>query len=183
QRAALSTALPPIPLGTQVALVRAMLLVDKGGGIVPSRVTESVQLRVFHEPSTRGFLADGRGSFGDQEFFEFRTARRQLFAGDSGGFHAVEPNEERFVTFGSAGDDPFEEHPTAPRGVRVLHTCVACHHALGIQSVRILPRLLKPNPRIDYGHPRWSVYARPAPLAKARRYDWGLLNGLWQSNP
>jgi hypothetical protein len=183
QRSPLNPALPQIPSGAQVELVRKMLLIDDAGRISRSAVTESVQLRTFHGPSTRGFLRNGRGSYSDQEFFEFRTLRRKLFDSDSGGFHAIERDEKGFLVFSAQGHDSFDQQPSVASRINVLQGCVACHSELGIQSLRILPRLLKPNPRVDYRHPRWSIYARPAPEAKARRYDWGLLEGLWQSNP
>jgi hypothetical protein len=54
---------------------------------------------------------------------------------------------------------------------------------LGVLSLLIAPQLLKPNMRLDYRHPRWTVYARPAGIAKASRSDWGFLQRLWQSSP
>src|SRR5205823_2578127 len=39
--------LPQFPVGTQAALVRQMLLIDKGGRLAATHVTESVQFRVY----------------------------------------------------------------------------------------------------------------------------------------
>jgi hypothetical protein len=77
--------------------------------------------------------------------------------------------------------DPFDGPPLTNQPA--LKHCVNCHGERGVLSLKILPRLLKPNPRLDYQHPRWSVWARPAPIAKAAREDWGLLQGFWRSNP
>jgi hypothetical protein len=176
QRSALNPGLPQLPSGTKVALIRKMLLIDSAGHIARSHLTESVQLRVFHAPAR---VRDSQGFHGDQDFFEFRTLRRLLFAGDSGGLHAIEPGEPGFVIFSSQGADGFDgPMPTVPRA-GVLQACVNCHREHGIRSVLIAPRLLKPHPRLDFRHPRWSVYAQPAPAAKARRHDWGLLQAWW----
>src|SRR5262249_4481250 len=43
----LSQGLPQFPVGTQTALVRQLLLVDREGRITATPLTESVQLRVF----------------------------------------------------------------------------------------------------------------------------------------
>ena len=68
-RATLNPALPPIPDGTQIALVRKMLLIDDAGVIVPSNIVESIQLR----------------SFPGRAFAEVRFSRAALFAGTTGG--------------------------------------------------------------------------------------------------
>jgi hypothetical protein len=181
QRIAHNPRLPEVPVGTQVALVRRMLLIEDSGRIVQSRVTESVQFRVFHEATTRGFLPDGRGSFGDQDFFEVQMRRARLFAHEAGGLRGVKPGEPAFVVFAAHGDDSFDEERPPERGPE-LTLCVNCHSQRGVQSLGILRRLLKPNGRLDYRHPRWLVSARPGPVAKARQYDWGLLQGLWQTS-
>lgn len=49
-----------------------------------------------------------------------------------------------------------------------------------------LRRLLQPNSQLDSRHPRWERWFTQDVLAaerKSRRADWGLLQGLWLSNP
>jgi hypothetical protein len=177
--------LPQFPSGTEAALIRRMLLIDDTGHVQRSPLVESVELRVYHAPTTHGFLPDGQGSFGDQDVTEIRTLRHALFAGEAGGFRAMEPGERRFAVFSTQGDDAFERGATVAtlRQPEVLKTCVQCHATLNVQSLGIVRHLLKPYARLDYRHPRWSVYAQPAIRAKERRADWGLLQGLWASTP
>jgi hypothetical protein len=70
--------LPPFPKGTEVALVRRALLIDTSHRVVPSPLTESVQLRV--------------GGLGT----EFRLSRAQLFTGRAGGLRPLGAREDRF---------------------------------------------------------------------------------------
>ena len=82
RRVMVNPALPAIPSGTQLALVRRMLLIDQRGVIVPSAVTENVQFRVL--------LQQGQPSF------EFRLGRARLFAGQAGGLQAVAAGDLAF---------------------------------------------------------------------------------------
>ena len=175
RRVMVNPALPAIPRGTQLALVRRMLLIDQRGMIVPSRVTESVQLRLLQEP--------------DQRFFEFRVRRARLFAGQAGGLQAIGPGDSAFFTFSSHGIDAFEApgHSRA-RPPEILKGCQNCHQQSRpmIHSVLSLRRLLKPQSQLDSRHPRWHQWFTQDAVAagrKAQRADWGLLQGLWLSNP
>ena len=174
RRVTLNPALPALPEGTQIVLVRRMLLIDDQGLIVPSNLTQSIQLRVFR---------------GKQSFFEFRMSRESLFASKAGGLRAVGPDDVEFLTFSAKGDDPFErEGPPGPlRPGSVLGICSACHSQLepGIRSVKSVRALLRPNAIVDSRHERWAGwFTQPALAAqlKSRRYEWGLLQGLWQGH-
>ena len=102
RRVTVNPALPAIPTGTQLALVRRMLLIDERGMVVPSPLTENIQLRVLQER--------------DQRFFEFRLRRTRLFAGEAGGLQAIAPGDLAFLTFSSKGIDSFESRrPGGPR--------------------------------------------------------------------
>ena len=185
QSTRLNPMLPQFPVGTTTALVRRMLLIDDMGRVQRSPLVESVELRVYHAPTTRGFLPDGRRSFGDQDVAAIRTLRQGLFAGDAGGFRAIVPGERRFGVFSTQGEDAFENGATVATLTHtdVLKGCVSCHAELNVQSLGIVRHLLKPFARLDYRHPRWSVYAQPAIVFKEQRPDWGLLNGLWAATP
>jgi hypothetical protein len=67
---------PQFPEGTQVALARRMVLLDDRGTLTRTRVTETVQFRVFRNPLAP--LATDRHA---QEFFEVKLHRRDLLAG------------------------------------------------------------------------------------------------------
>jgi hypothetical protein len=107
--------LPPFPKGAEVALVRRALLIDTSHRVVPSALTESVQIRV--------------GNVGA----EFRLIRAQLLAGRAGGLRPLGAREEDFKTgFGAHRWDEFEyrqegrSFPSAAlQPIRQL--CSACH--------------------------------------------------------
>ena len=176
RRVMVNPALPAIPSGTQLALVRRMLLIDQRGMIVPSAVTENVQFRVLQQR--------------DQPSFEFRLGRARLFAGQAGGLQAVVAGDLAFFTFSSHGIDPFELPPDTARQrpPKILEGCGNCHQQSrsSIHAVLSLRRLLKPNSQLDSSHPRWNRWFTQDAVAagrKAQRADWGLLQGFWLSNP
>src|SRR5262249_5174722 len=75
----LSQSVPQFPVGTQVALVRQLIVFDSEGKLAATPITESVQLRVFHSitPGSRENYINGPASH-DQDFFEFDLHRRAL---------------------------------------------------------------------------------------------------------
>jgi hypothetical protein len=75
-------------VGTQVALARRTVLVDDQGEIRPTPLTEKVQLRILHDPTTFG-------QPGVQSFLQFKLRREQLLAGKAGGLDAVGDDETR----------------------------------------------------------------------------------------
>jgi hypothetical protein len=178
QRVGLNPKLPRFPVGTGIALARKMLLVDNTGQIVPTKITEMVQLRMFVSDAVEH---DVRNFSRDQEFFEFRMSRRLLLAGSSGGLRAVAPDETGFITFSAMGMDIFEGRSFTGPGRVVLDGCRNCHAEPNIHSVRSVVRLLKPYAYIDY-RIAGEQFEFGADL-KARRPDWALLQQLWQLQP
>jgi len=175
-RAKINPAMPEIPDGTRIALARKMLLIDDAGVIVPSKVVESIQLRTFRRPHA---------------FSELSMSRADLFSGRSGGLTAVAADEKDFITFSAHGMDPFDDQPwRGPLNLaRVLEGCNSCHHVefeRGIETVLSLRRILKPWSLVDSRHERWARwFTQPivAAEAKGRSYEWGLIQGLWQTQP
>ena len=173
-RTTLNPALPRIPDGTRIALVRMMLLVDDAGAIVPTRIVQSVQVR----------------SFPGQAFAEFKMSRNALFRGTAGGLRAVAQDERDFLTFSAKGDDQLENQRW--RGLsgfpRVLELCSSCHHdpqfAPPVTTVHSLGVMLRQAAFADPRHERWARWFTQsivAAEAKSRRYDWGVLHALWQA--
>jgi hypothetical protein len=107
--------IPQLPVGTQFALVRQALLVDDNGELVPTPLTESVQIRVYRaiEPG----IADNH----PQSVFEFELSRQNLFAGKAGGLREIGNEEKGFTTFLTVGIDPFEIKDTGPQTERMLN--------------------------------------------------------------
>ncbi len=173
-RAALNPALPPVPNGTRLALIRTMLLIDESGAIVATELVESIQLRTVDPVHTA--------------FAERKMQRAGLFAGQGGGLRVVEPTDRSFITFSSKGDDLFEQG-RAVSGEVTLNGCENCHNSRyrpAVGSVLSIRALLKPESLVDMRNPRWVKWyptSMAAVEAKAARVDWGLLRGIWQSVP
>ena len=98
---------PFTAIGSDVALVRCMLLIDDQGEMVLSPLVETIQLRHF-SPA--------------QSFYEFELDRASLFAGTHGG---LLPKTELFMLFMGHGD--VFEFPAPELQVGIPKICSACH--------------------------------------------------------
>ena len=91
--------LPQFPVGTQAALVRQMLLLDREGRIATTGVTESVQIRIFRAiPELGPERERRRDTPPEQEFYEFTRSRALLFADKTGGLRPLGQNDKDFRT-------------------------------------------------------------------------------------
>ena len=159
---------PLPPSGTEVALVRRMMLIDRSGSIVLSPIVESIQLRHFTQ--TRG-----------QIFYEFTLKRDLLFADFSGGLRSVAPDEKDFFLFFSHGVDWFEYNPDEIEQGKVitLQICQGCHlgnGASGAASILSFSRF-----RFDLKDGQKVVLNLTTPEAEARQViDWKLKQNSWQ---
>lgn len=142
---------PPFPVGTQVALVRRALLVAATGIVVPTSLTENVQVRVYRkipDPTRRAF---DDGTRTESEFVarfdlaqtsqEFVMSRAHMLSGRGSGLRAVARDDLDFRTgFATPGIDPFETEPSdaasfaSRQQTRPLDTCHSCHAYPGIYS-------------------------------------------------
>lgn len=153
---------PQFPAGTAFALVRRAMLIDNQGELVPSPLTETMQIRVYR-------------SMSDQYVYEFKLERTRLFASDPVSLRPLPRDAEEFELFMTHGIDPFEGGfgEESPRPGRVLERCRVCHGSQGLYGVQSL--------RLD--HPFSETIPKDEistdAYAKRRRYDWGLLQGLW----
>ena len=132
-----------MPPGAALALVRQLVLVDRLGGRVVSRLVESVQVRMYTvphliEPKFLSVLSsDAR-----QEFSAVELRRGLLFAGIDGGLHKVTKGEGGHSTFILHSRDPFELNvsekgliqPNVYFGSSILSTCDSCHGGAGLSS-------------------------------------------------
>jgi hypothetical protein len=176
--------LPQFPVGTQVALVRQMMLFDSQGNLVPAPITESVQIRVY-----RLIPARHRDIHEEQDFYEIRFSRPLLFANKAGGLRAIGPHEKEFPIFLAHGPDEFATSPDQymplERYPSILEQCASCHSQPGIKSLNSRCKLLKPN-LLQHDSPsaypaRWWENDGTA-YWKQNRYNWGLLNGYWNAS-
>jgi hypothetical protein len=174
--------LPQFPAGTQVALVREMMLIDDRGQVRPTGIIELVQLRVYRDvPPGDPERPEGFDDISSkQDFYEFRMTRADLFSGNRGGLHAVGADERELVRLNQLPDDPFESAPYRENGRRILQSCSGCHsRGPGIHSVEAyrrsfislpVPPLLKVQTREEQ--------EQAAMRQKWDSYSWGLLQGL-----
>ncbi|HXQ37937.1 MAG TPA: hypothetical protein VN843_28275 [Anaerolineales bacterium] len=101
---------PPsvLTIGSDVALVRRMLLIDNQGEFVLSPLIETVRIRHFNP---------------EQIFHEVELSHKRLFAGSAGGFHL---NEDLFLLFFSHGD-VFEFGDRPEMQATIPEICKGCH--------------------------------------------------------
>jgi hypothetical protein len=174
--------LPQFPVGTQLALVRQMMLIDDHANLTPTNIIEQVQIRVHRaipQVTLQTLDRDRISARTSLDTYELKLSRAKLFAGDSGGLRSVARDEKEFPLFQSHGIDLFEltgEQGSLERELRpVLNFCSICHYRPGIHSM--LSRLVRHDII-----PSWdSKYeASTAKGWKQRQYSWGLLQGLWQ---
>jgi hypothetical protein len=123
---------PQFPIGTRMALVRQMVLISGSGRPLGTRLTESVQMRVYRAIH---FDLGGTGAH-SQDFFEFRLSRERLLFGQAGGLRGVAPGEKEFAFFRSHGNDVFEDESEKPESWEgaVLLSCSGCHEFAGMHS-------------------------------------------------
>ena len=168
---------PPPPSGTKLALVRQMMLIDDRGEIRPTRVIESVQIRIVNPITEK-----------DNDSYEFTIHRKELYDSNNG-LRAGRSDQVTLPLFNRTHDaDIFE----LPNRVRMIHEavakrvrkepitenlrfdCVSCHKRQEIASTTAFfhdrPPGLTASERANEVERvmRW----------KREKYQWGLLQGL-----
>jgi hypothetical protein len=163
---------PDLSVGTEVALVRRMLLIDKQGEIIPSAIVESIQLRHFSRSRM-------------QIFYEFTLSRDRLFAGETGGLRPRDRDETDFPLFLFPGVDFSEGSEEVERRMPViLGTCATCHEhvSLGVRTILSYSRDVFPlssdqSPLLMETTP--ALEAEATITWKLRQESWQALQMLW----
>jgi hypothetical protein len=120
--------IPQFPANTQVALARRTVLLDDRGEIRPTPLTEKVQLRILHDPTTKD---------GVQTFLQFRLRREQLLAGKAGGLGAVPDDEGEWDYLFNLGLTVIDRGFIRP----IMTSCGGCHgNAPGVASMNSFAR-------------------------------------------
>lgn len=169
------------PVGTMAALVRRAIVIDESGRMQPAPITELIQIRVY-----RRIPEDPRANFhgdrGEQDVYEFVLDREKLFAGQHG-LRAVTPDEPSVSFFRNEGD-PFVAKSRKRLGIgeTQLQSCIQCHQGPGVYSMRSMQASLHRDVSEAYRTYSWNVDHEGPILAKARRFDWGLLQGLLEAD-
>jgi hypothetical protein len=159
---------PQFPANTQVVLARRTVLVDDQGEIRPTPLTEKVQLRILHDPTT----------FGQpdvQTFLQFKLHREQLLAGKAGGLDAVGDDERDWDHLSIHG------FGIGWRIQPILASCLSCHNASGVTSMRSFARY-------SLQHDGWAVTSlgdeeRRIVAWKREQNSWKLLEEIRKSAP
>jgi hypothetical protein len=170
----LSPDVPQFPIGTQVALVRQLVVVAHDGKPVPIQLTESVQLRTYREvlPREKDFEGPAEKA---QGFVELELRRVDLFAARNGGLQPIKGDERvpPALTFFRSWTDPFEtgEKDTHNRPEPAFRLCAACHSRGGIRGVNSYTQSSAARPTVALG-----LFPVGVADARARAADW--LTGL-----
>jgi hypothetical protein len=187
--------LPQFPNGTQLALVRRMVLIDERGDLTPTGIVEDAQVRVHRLIPSEipdAVRIDKNEASAALDVCEFRLSRAQLFGGEAGGLRAVARDEKEFPVFMTQGVDLFDApasfSPLEQHLRPVLSSCSECHFRPGVHSVlsrepditllrvRDVRRDLTPSP--DPLHEAASA----ADWKRGQR-SWRRLQELWQTLP
>jgi hypothetical protein len=183
--------LPQFPVGTRLALVRQMVVIDHQGKLITTGIVESVQIRVHRTiplEIPQGFNTDSNVARESLDVYEFKLSRAKLFAGESGGLRAVAHDEKEFPLFQSHGIDLFEEMTVGPfeRNLRpVLGSCASCHFRPGIHSVlsripSIVLLRVRDVRRNLMTSPDSESEDRSTVLWKQSQDSWKRLREMWQ---
>ena len=113
---------------------RGPSLCKSAGPEVPAGRTDPRRMR--HRVPTQYINYINGPSSHDQDFFEFRMSRTELFAPHNGGLVAMHPGETEYATFRTHGMDAFESAIPLERQTVILDSCRHCHSDSGIHSVQ-----------------------------------------------
>ena len=161
---------PVLAIGSEVALVRRMLLIDDQGDLILSPLIETIQIRHFKP---------------EQIFQEFELDRTYLFEGFAGGLHS---KNDLFLLFSSHGDVFEGDHGPELRAT-IPDICEACHsedtlisNSGNTQSILSYSRINFPLP--DNQEPvltttTWESEAQVVTKWKINHHTWQSLEALW----
>jgi len=172
--------LPEFPAGTQLVLIRKMVLIDSNGNSQPTNIIEDIQIRVHRTIPNEipGALNTSRNeAHAALDGFEFKFSRPKLFANESGGLRSVVKGEKEFALFRSHGIDFEQREP--------LQACASCHFQPGVHSMLSRGRMESGGMQRVEVMPSWDLNyeSNETKWWKGTQYDWGLLQGLWRSSP
>jgi hypothetical protein len=166
---------PATAIGSEVALVRRMLLIDEQGDLILSPLVETVQIRHFRPA---------------QSFHEFELNRTRLFDGLAGGLVL---KTELFMLFMSHGD-VFQNPDISELQAAIPDICQACHseyppifNSGNTQSILSYSR--EKFPLADNGQPilsptTWTAEAQTVITWKRDHETWKSFKTLWdQAGP
>lgn len=171
--------LAQFPVGTAVALLRQMTVIDRAGRITGTPITQTVQMRVYREVDP-----EPKEHSESQAMFKYVMARGPLFEGVHGGLQPV--GKEKRVGLSLLYGDDYLQANTLAKNRGIMQSCIDCH-ACGGATVKSV---------FSFKQDDWVPAARqfaPSSLRlvattaeierkramqwKTKRHDWGLLQG------
>jgi hypothetical protein len=170
--------LPPPP-GTKLALVRQMMLIDDEGKMRPSRLIESVQIRVIHATTEA-----------DSDFYEFTLHRKELFDSNHG-LRAGRSDQATIPVFNHTHDEDMFAFPNRVRTIReaaaergrnepitenLRFDCASCHKRSEIVTATAFFHDRAPGLTAS----ERSNEVERVMRWKAEKSQWGLLQGLME---
>jgi hypothetical protein len=166
---------PQFPVETQVALVRQLILPDDQGNLVPTLLTESIQIRVFRRVDAN---INVQPEPAPENRFEIKLNRKELLAGKAGGLYAVKSDtRERDVVL-------FYGYNKGELTSPILESCRQCHQGPGIHAVNSFTRFVN----FKSAHPELMETSAKDEAARVvewtrKQPSWTLLNWLaeWPS--
>jgi hypothetical protein len=173
---------PPPPSGTKLALVRQMMLIDDRGEMRPTRLIESVQIRMVNPITEK-----------DNAFYEFTMHRKELFDSNNG-LRAGRSDQVTIPLFNHTHDADIFDFPNRVRRIReeaakrvrkepitenLRFDCVSCHQR---------PEIVSTNAFFHDRPPGLTASERANEVErvmrwKGEKYQWGLLQGLTEELP
>lgn len=126
-----NTDIPQFADGSQVALLRKMVVIAADGSLFASNVVESLQIRLFEDVlNLKNPTKIARQS--KQRFFEFRLSRPDLISGKCGLSFLDEPEEKpQYSSVHDLAEDSLNEGREAKLN-SFRQRCSACHQGIGI---------------------------------------------------
>jgi hypothetical protein len=167
-----------MPAGTQVLLLRQALHVSPDGTLLPTRLVESVQVRIMRDTTS-----EGQSKKEAQAFFEIELHPSRYARGEDG--LGVAANDEKFYPIFQTFERDEFDNPQEPRtnAVERGSTCLGCHRLAGIEGMNSLTRSFtargpRPEPiSVIDGREQFGVDG-----FKGDRRDWGLLQGMLEAH-
>lgn len=182
----LNPKLPPVPKGTQLAIIRRSLLIDREGTIRSTPLVDSIQIRVIRQAARAE--DDTKKRMVEQDSFEFVRSRNKLFAHESGGLRAVAFDEKEAPSplFRAHLFDPFEfsrDRRRSPLEVRMT-SCMGCHPGTPIESFQTLNRFpALADAKLPSLKPvEGNIFQTDSDLSiawKKEQKDWQALSAMW----
>src|SRR5262245_35453716 len=170
----LSSDVHEVPVGTKVALVRQMLVLDEKGQPAITPVVESIQLRVFRKIAAADVFIGGDRAREYQSFIEFVLERPSEL-------RPIREDELAYITVQFiTGSEDFFEHPDKHNRLSpILKTCASCHVSGGVRSLNSFVSQFSPadlNPHFTPIEAKDEI--QRAISWKRQQHDLGLLQGL-----